>query len=180
MYYKLFDKVFSDNENKICIFEIGAFYAVINEQAMYLSELLGLKKVCFAPGICKVGFPLSSLSKYVKKLTDLSISFVVLTACNMDSTAEYINGAKGFKKKCEYIDERFVFNKSNYICDCNKCNFKKTEIMKELDNCRRNIAVLTNKISTLSIIQDDEVKRDFVVNEKEYEELMIWGNLDEK
>ncbi len=180
MYYELFNKVFSDNENKICIFEIGAFYVALNEQAMYLSELLGLKKVCFAPGICKVGFPLSSLSKYVKKLTDLSISFVVLATCNMDNTADYIHGVKGFKKKCEYIDERFVFNKSNYICDCNKCSFKKTEIMKDLDNCRRILSSLTTKISNLAIMGDLDVKSEFSTDEKEYEELMIWGKLDEQ
>lgn len=50
MYNELFNGVFWDNENTICIFEIGAFYIILNEQAMYLSELLGLKKVCFAPG----------------------------------------------------------------------------------------------------------------------------------
>lgn len=142
--------------------------------------MLGLKKVCFAPEICKVGFPKGSLKKYVKKLTDLSISFVVLSACNMDSTSDYIHGVKGFKKKCEYIDERFVFNKSNYICNCNKCSFKKTEIMKDLDNCRRSVAVLANKISTLSIMGDNEVKCDFTANKIEYEELMIWGSLDEE
>jgi len=120
MYYELFNKVFLDNENTICMFEMGAFYIVLNEQAIYLSELLGLKKVCFAPGICKVGFPKGSLTKYVKKLRDLSISFVVLAACNMDSSADYIYELKGFKKKYEFVDERFVFNKSNYICDCSK------------------------------------------------------------
>ena len=99
MYYELFNKVFEDNENAICIFEIGAFYVVLNEQATYLSELLGLKKVCFAPGICKVGFPKGSLTKYVKKLRDLSISFAALDACNMDSSADYTYELKGFNKK---------------------------------------------------------------------------------
>ena len=89
MYYELFNKVFEDSENKICIFEIGAFNVVLNEQAVYLSSVLVLKKVCFAPGICKVGFPLNSLSKYVKRLEELGISFVVFSACNMDSSAEY-------------------------------------------------------------------------------------------
>ncbi|MBQ8044243.1 MAG: hypothetical protein IJ272_08910 [Clostridia bacterium] len=180
MYNELFNEVFLDNENTICIFEIGAFYIILNEQATYLSELLGLKKVCFAPGICKVGFPKGSLTKYVKKLRNLSISFVVLDACNMDSSADYIYELKGFKKKYEFVDERFIFNKYNYICDCNKCSFKKTEIMRELDKCRRNIAMLANKISTLSIIGDNKIKCDFKANEKEYEELMIWGNLDEQ
>ena len=78
MYYELFNEVFETNENKICIFEIGTFYVVLNEQAIYLSELLGLKKVCFAPEICKVGFPIASLSKYMKMLTNLGIYFVVL------------------------------------------------------------------------------------------------------
>ena len=56
MYYELFNDVFEDNENKICIFEIGAFYVVLDKQAVYLSEILDLKKVCFAPGICKMDF----------------------------------------------------------------------------------------------------------------------------
>lgn len=66
MYYELFNKVFETNENTICIFEMGTFYIVLNEQATYLSELLGLKKVCFATGICKMVFLI------------LEISFIVL------------------------------------------------------------------------------------------------------
>lgn len=153
MYYKFFNEVFETNENKICIFKIVAFYVVLNEQAIYLSKLLGLKKVCFAPGICKVGFPLNSLTKYIKKLTDLGISFIVLSACNLDASADYIYKQKGFKKKYEFIDERFKFNKSNYIFNCNKCSFKKTEIMKELDNIRRLVSSLNSKISNLAIIR---------------------------
>ena len=89
---------------------------------MYLSDLLGLKVVCFAKGICKVGFPINSLSKYMKKLQDLGISFVVLEACNMSLDAEYTYKLKGYKKKYEFVDERFVFNESNYTCNCNKCS----------------------------------------------------------
>ena len=85
----MFNEIFEKNENKICIFEIGAFYVILNEQAVYISSVLGLKKVCFAPGICKVGFPLNSLFKYVKRLEELGISFVMLSACNMDSSADY-------------------------------------------------------------------------------------------
>ena len=179
MYYELFNKIIEDNENKICIFEIGAFYVVIDEQAMYLSELLGLKKVCFAPGICKVGFPLNSLEKYMKKLQDLSISFVVLSACNIDATADYTYKLKGYKRKYEFVDKRFVFNKSNYICECNNCSFKKTEIMKELDNIRRLVASLNSKISNLDLINNESVKSDFKEKTLDYEELMIWGSLDE-
>ena len=161
MYYELFDSVFKDNENKICIFEIGAFYVVLNEQAVYLSPILGLKKVCFAPGICKVGFPLNSLSKYVKRLEELGISFVVLGSCNMDASADYTYKLKGFKKRYEFVDERFTFNKLSYVCNCNKCSFKKTEIMKELDNCRKYISSFSYKISNLKLIQDDTVSCNF-------------------
>ena len=180
MYYELFNDVFEDNENKICILEIGAFYVVIDPQAIYLSELLGLKKVCFAPGICKVGFPKNSLVKYMKKLQELGISFIVLESCNMNSEADYTYKLRGFKKKYEFVDERFVFNKFNYVCDCNKCSFKKTEIMKELDNCRRNIASLSSKISNLALIQDETISSNFKADETVYEELMIWSNLDEQ
>lgn len=145
MYYKLFNDVFEDNINKICIFEMGAFYVIINRQAEYIEELLGLKKVCFAEGICKVGFPVDSLSKYMKKLQALGISFVVLEACNMNVDADYTYKLKGYKKKYEFIDERFVFNEENYTCNCNKCSFKKTDIMKDLDKCYRMIALLNSK-----------------------------------
>ena len=177
MYYELFNKVFEENENKICIFEIGAFYVVLNEQAVYLNSVLGLKKVCFAPGICKEGFPINSLSKYVKKLEELGISFVVLSACNMDASADYTYKLKGFKKKYEYVDSMFEFCKSGYVCNCNKCSFKKTEIVKDLDNLRRMVASLESKISNLEITQDETVSCDFRINEhiEEYEELMIWG-----
>ena len=49
MCYELFNKMSDTNKNKICIFEIGAFYIILNEQTIYLSELLGLKKgvLCF-------------------------------------------------------------------------------------------------------------------------------------
>ena len=177
MYYELFNKVFEDNENKICIFEIGAFYVVLNEQAVYLSSVLGLKKVCFSPGICKVGFPLNSLSKYMRTFEELDISFVVLSSCNMDATADYTYKLKGFKKKYEYVDKMFKFCKSGYVCNCNKCSFKKTEITKELDNLRRMLASLESKISNLELINDESVKSETKINcrVEEYEELMIWG-----
>ena len=139
------------------VIQIGAFYAVINKQAVYLSELLGLKVVCFAEGICKVGFPINSLSKYMKKLQDLGISFVVLEACNMILDAEYTYKLKGYKKKYEFVDERFVFNESNYNCNCNKCSFKKTDIMKDLDKCYRLTAALASKISNLALIEDNSI-----------------------
>lgn len=180
MYYELFNEVFLTNENKICLFEIGAFYVALGEQAVYVGELLGLKVVCFSPGICKVGFPLNSLTKYMKLLQDLGISFVVLQACNMSVDADYTYKLKGFKKKYEFVDERFVFNKENYICDCNKCSFKKTEIMKELDNLRRLVAALSSKISNLEIIQDEQVLCNFKANSLDYEELSIWGEIDEQ
>lgn len=142
MYYELFNKVFLDNENAICIFEIGAFYIIIDEQAAYLSELLGLKKVCFAPGICKVGFLKVRLAKYIKKLTELSISFVVLFTCNMDSSADYIYELKGFKKKYEFVDERFVFNKANYVCTVINVVLRK---QKQLDNYTSIITVINIK-----------------------------------
>ena len=51
----------------------------------------------------------------------------------------------------------FKFCKSGYMCNCNKCSFKKTEIMKELDNLRRMLASLDNKISNLELVNDTNI-----------------------
>ncbi len=49
MYYELFNKVFEDNENTICIFEIGAFYIVLTSYNLdttvdYTHKQKGFKK----------------------------------------------------------------------------------------------------------------------------------------
>lgn len=175
MYAQLFNDVFEDNINKICIFEMGAFYVIVNRQAVYVAELLGLKKVCFAAMVCKVGFPKNSLNKYMKKLRDLGINFVVLDACDMDIESDYSYMGRGFKKRYEFVDERFVFNKENYECDCNKCAFKKTDIMKDLDNCYRMVANLASKISNLALIQDMDIPCKISTDAEVYEEITLWG-----
>ena len=175
MYYGLFEDVLEDNKNRICMFQIGAFYVIINEQAIYISELLGLKKVCFAPGICKVGFPKGSLTKYMKKLQYLRISFAVLDACDVSLEADYTYKLKGYKKRYEFVDEKFVFNSEKYKCDCNKCAYNKTDIMKRLDNCMRECAALYAKIHSLAIVKDEEVSCEIQLGQETYEELTIWG-----
>lgn len=177
--FKLFNDIIELNENKICIFEIGAFYVVVGEQAVYLSSRLGLKKVCFAPCICKVGFPKTSLDKYIKLLEMLGISFVVYNSCNVATEAEVMYKLKGYKKSIEYICSGFVLDTS-FSCDCNHCTFKKSEIMQELDKCRRQIAILAEKISRLEIMkvesQEDNCNNPFNINTiQDYEELTIWG-----
>lgn len=61
----------------IVFVKLGAFYIATEEDAVLLHKLLDLKCTCFKMNICKVGFPVNSLDKYVKKLNETKYAYVI-------------------------------------------------------------------------------------------------------
>ena len=47
---------------------IGTFYIAVGEDAVLMHKKLELKCTCYKTNICKVGFPVIALEKYVDKL----------------------------------------------------------------------------------------------------------------
>ena len=54
------------NKGKIVFCNTGNFYVAIGKDAVILNRLLDLKVSCFKPEVCKVGFPINSLEKYLE------------------------------------------------------------------------------------------------------------------
>lgn len=55
----------------------NSLFVIIVSDAECLTDILELNKICFSEGICKVGFPNNSLSKYMKIMYDMGIPYVV-------------------------------------------------------------------------------------------------------
>ena len=66
-------------ENKGYLIQIrcGAFFVAICANAVILSNILGLKRICIKQGVCKVGIPVNSIYDYIKKLERIGDSFVI-------------------------------------------------------------------------------------------------------
>ena len=58
-FYEFIESLQSLNPNKIIMIKTGAFFNSIGRDAIILEYTLGLKRSCFAKGLCKVGFPVS-------------------------------------------------------------------------------------------------------------------------
>lgn len=65
------------NKGKIVIIKLGAFYVATGEDAVLLHKKLNLKCTCFKNNICKVGFPIDSLEKYIEKIEQLKYSYII-------------------------------------------------------------------------------------------------------
>ena len=64
----------SKNKGKIIICNSGNFYIAVGKDAVLLNRILGLKVNCLKLEICKVGFPIIALEKYISKTIFKTIS----------------------------------------------------------------------------------------------------------
>ena len=57
--------------------KLGTFYVAVGEDAVLVHKKLNLKCTCFKLNICKVGFPVIALEKYVEKLNEIKYGYVI-------------------------------------------------------------------------------------------------------
>ena len=110
------------NKGKIVLCNAGNFYIAIGKDAVLLNELLGLKLGCLKPEMCKVGFPISSLEKYIDKIQEKRYSYIVYYFDQQKEELEVLMEYKG-KKKNEIKGER----KNCYICSNDIKKYKKVD-----------------------------------------------------
>ena len=74
---RMFDLLREKEQGKVVFVKCGHFYIAIEEDAVLLNDLLGLKCTCFRENTCKVGVPVNSIEKYISKLQELRYGYVV-------------------------------------------------------------------------------------------------------
>ena len=71
-------EILKEKEKAPIVFvKLGTFYVAVGEDAVLVHKLLDLKCTCFKMNICKVGFPVIALDKYVEKLNQTKYSYVI-------------------------------------------------------------------------------------------------------
>ena len=85
----------------IVFVRLGRFYIAVGEDALLIHKKLDLKCTCFKMNICKVGFPVVALEKYVEKLNKTKYAYVIY-----DFDAEQTELKEIIRKKGKYNKEQ--------------------------------------------------------------------------
>ena len=141
----------NEDLEKICFVENGTFYITIGADARFLNEVLGLEKVCFKNGICKVGFPCSSLDKYVDLFENKKIPYVVYGYVEDKENVVITSEEKAWSK----IKESNFCNKMVYEIvstvdfSCGKCSYKRKRIITDILSYEKRILRLKKELRLL-------------------------------
>lgn len=110
------------NKGKIVICNAGEFYLATGKDAVLLKELIGLKLTCLKPEICKVGFPIASLEKYLEKIHETQYSYIVYYFNQQKEELEILATKEG--KKINRLEKN---NNNCYICSKSTKKYKKPD-----------------------------------------------------
>lgn len=88
-------EILKEKEKENIVFvKLGTFYVAVGEDAVLVHKKLNLKCTCFKLNICKVGFPVIALEKYVEKLNEIKYGYVIY-----DYDAEKVELKEIYRKK---------------------------------------------------------------------------------
>lgn len=119
---KMIELLQEKNKGKIVLCNAGNFYIAVGKDAILLNELLDLKLSCFKVEICKVGFPINSLEKYMELISQKGYGFIVYYYNKKKKELEVLQEYKGNKKN-EIIKEK----QNCYICSSSMKYYKKND-----------------------------------------------------
>ncbi len=115
-----------ENEGSIVIIKNGIFFIGVGKDAIILNRILGLKLTCMKPELCKVGFLVKNVEKYIKLLTEEGKSFVIYIKNEKDEIEEL------YRYKGENIQE------AECCLECENCK-NKEETEKDILERVRNL-----------------------------------------
>lgn len=110
------------NKGKIVFCNAGEFYLATGKDAVLLKELINLKLTCLKPEVCKVGFPISALEKYLEKIYQKEYGYIVYYFDQAKEELEILEEYKG--KKTSEIKRN---NNNCYICSKGTKKYKKPD-----------------------------------------------------
>lgn len=90
-FYEIIQKMKIDNLDSLVLVHIGAFFEAVDLDAYIIHELFNLKISKYSNGIYKVGIPLNSIKKYVRKLNDIGIPFCIYDKFENSKDIIYMN-----------------------------------------------------------------------------------------
>ncbi len=82
------EKLQKENEGSIIIAKNGIFFVAIGKDAITLHEQLNLKLTCMKKELCKVGFLVKNVEKYIQKLEEIGYSFILYVKNKKDELEE--------------------------------------------------------------------------------------------
>ncbi len=82
------EKLQKENEGSIILAKNGIFFVAIGKDAITLHEELGLKLTCMRKELCKVGFLVKNVERYIAKLEKLGYSFILYVKNEKDELEE--------------------------------------------------------------------------------------------
>ena len=76
---KKFEEIKNREENigKIVLIRCGIFFIAIGNDSVLLNKLYGLKVTCFKENVCKVGIPVSFISKYLDIIEEDGYGYIL-------------------------------------------------------------------------------------------------------
>ena len=109
--YKMLELLQAKDKGYIILVNIGSFYIAAGKDAVLLHNILNLKASCMEPEICKVGFPINSISKYAKLIEEKNYSYVIYNYDNQEEKLKIIKKYQG-----TYFNNIEVNKLNCYIC----------------------------------------------------------------
>ena len=106
------------------------FLEGIGKDAIILNLLFNLKLTCAREGVCKVGIPLTAISKYVEKLEELGYSYVVY---------DYIKKFNEYKVIYNYNNK--PIEESRKCLDCGNCKYYKEHKKMDINEFFKNKSI---------------------------------------
>lgn len=125
-FLELIENLQRQNEGYIILIKSGIFFMTVGKDAIKLNEEIGLKRTCMRKELCKVGFQVRSVEKYISKMKEKDLAFQIYNYNKETETQELI-----------YINEGNNRIESEYVPPCENCSNQKyteTEIIERLRN----------------------------------------------
>ena len=106
-YFEIIEKLQKENEGYIILMKSGIFFIAVGKDAIKLNEEIGLKRTCMKKELCKVGFQIKSIEKYISKMKEKDLAFLIYNYNNETEELIYKNEGKNISIK-EYIPNNIV------------------------------------------------------------------------
>ena len=157
-FYEFIENLRKLSPDKIIMIKSGAFFNSIGRDAIILEYTLGLKRTCFAKGICKIGIPIThfnaKLEDIKKKLIDKKLGIIIYDEVK-DGRYRYNNKSYDviLEREGEKIEETRVNTncrecKNNiYAKETNMYTIKKEEfekLAKKVEDSLKNLKEILN------------------------------------